>query len=415
MTAALTGLRVLDLGIITAGAATSQVFADFGADVVKVESTTYTDPFRNWTQIQGGGGSPDLNASPPFAAVNRGKRGIAVDLKTEAGRAVFLDLVETADLVVENFRRGVLERMGIGFEQLRARNPHIVLLSLSSQGNSGPERDFISFGSTLEAIGGLMSLTRTDDDAPMWTSNNVNYPDQLVSMLGPGVALAALRLRDRTGEAVHVDLAQRESVTSLIGEELLRVSRGDGDGCAGAHHGVYPARGEDDWVAVTISSDAEWSALCRYLGRADLATDPRFVGVQARARHRHALDDALADAFTATDKMTAAAALQRAGVPAAPVLRPDEVLVDDQLAALGFLQRVPGSPTVERGFLARLSGTPGRVTRPAPRLGEHTRAILRPLDLGPDREQALREQGAVYQDPSTAVTDEQIPSTTRAL
>ncbi|SHN47921.1 Crotonobetainyl-CoA:carnitine CoA-transferase CaiB [Cryptosporangium aurantiacum] len=378
----LAGLRVIDLGIITAGAASSQVLADFGAEVIKVESTTYTDPFRSWSQVAGAG-SIDPDASPAFNAVNRGKLGVAINLKTDEGRAAFLRLVAQADLVVENFRRGVLERLGVGFEQLKAANPRIVLLSLSSQGSTGPERDYISFGSTLEAIGGLMSVTGYGPDLPMWTGNNVNYPDQLVSIVAPGLALAALRLRDRTNEAVHVDHSQREAVTSLLGHEIVRASRDDLPSGSDSNrhprhapHGVYRTAGEDDWLALSVRSDDEWSGLCEVLGLDAVARDPRFATADARAHNRAELDDLVGGACASRAKDALARELQAAGVPAAPVQRPDEVLDDPQLASLGFYQTVPGDSLIQRGFIARLSRTPAQVRRRAPRLGEHTDDVL---------------------------------------
>ncbi|MEU6578828.1 CoA transferase [Streptomyces sp. NPDC046805] len=422
MTAAtgpLSHLRVLDLGIITAGAASSQVFADFGADVIKVESTTYTDPFRNWTQIAAGptDGTQPLQ-SPPFASVNRNKRGIAIDLKTEAGRKVFLDLVAQSDLVVENFRRGVLDRLGIGFDALKQANPRIVLLSLSSQGLDGPEKGYVSFGSTLDGLGGVMALTGYDEQNPLWSGSNVNYPDQLVSFLAPGLALAGLRLRDTTGEAVHVDAAQREAVTSGVGETVLEYSRtGTVTGPLGNRHpefapqGVYPSLGKDEWVAVSVTDDAQWRALCDVLDLPEAQADPRFTTASGRQTHHDELDQLIGERTRAHDKEALAADLQRCGVPASAVLVAHEVLVDDQLKALAFHQSVPGDPIVQRGMAFRLDRTPGTIRKPAPRLGEDTREVLTQiLGLTEDRITALVREGAVFvgEEQSTAAA---VPTT----
>ena len=404
---ALSGLRVLDLGIITAGAATSQVFADFGADVVKIESLTYQDPFRNWSQIAGGGAT-SANGSPPFDAVNRGKRGVAIDLKSDAGRATFLDLVATADIVVENFRRGVLQRLGIGFPVLRTANPRIVLLSLSSQGESGPEAGFVSFGSTLEALGGSMAITGYGvDEPPLWTGNNVNYPDQLVSYVAPGLALAALRARDTTGEAIHVDAAQREAVTSVVGETVVEYSStGRAPRPLGNRHenfapqGVYPTAGDDEWIALSVQTDAHWISLIQVLRSAGLEApvdEPALHFVEARRREHDRLDEALAR-FTARHHAAALAEqLQAAGIPASAVLSPREVLMHPQLEALGFPVTVPGDPTVQRGFIARLHATPGSVAHRAPRLGQHTAEVLQSI-LGYDDAKitALHDAGAIF-------------------
>lgn len=380
---ALSHLRVLDLGIITAGAATSQLLADFGADVIKVEATAYLDPFRAWSQISGTASVADPDASPPFRSVNRNKRGLAIDLKSPRGRGAFLDLVAVSDLVIENFRRGVLDRLGIGFDALVEANPRIVLLSLSSQGLTGPERNFVSFGSSLEASGGLMSVTGYGPDEPLWTGNNVNYPDQLVSIAAPAMALAGLRLRDQTDEAVHIDFPQREMVTSTVGEMLLARSTqgasasplGDRDEIF-APQGVYPAAGKDQWVAISITDDAEWLALCDALDLvAERADDTLLTASGRRAAHDR-LDGAIAQRTQTWDKDLLAEALQRQGVPASSVRSPREVLEGPQLAAVGGIRRAPDDPIVQRGFAARLSRTPGAMTRSAPKRGEHSREIL---------------------------------------
>ena len=153
----LAGCRVLDLGIITAGAATSAVLADFGAEVIKVESPTYRDPFRRWLSDRPIDADPNL--SPFFRATNRGKLGLSLDLKQPLGRDAFLQLVRESDIVVENFRRGVLQKLGLDFETLRAANPRIILASISSQGEDGPEAGYVSYGSTLEAVAGLATTT----------------------------------------------------------------------------------------------------------------------------------------------------------------------------------------------------------------------------------------------------------------
>lgn len=406
----LTGLTVLDLGIITAGAATSQVFADFGAEVIKVESLNYFDPFRRWTQVSGaeveGTGQPDdFNASPPFASVNRGKQGIAIDLKTDAGRQIFLDLVPRADIVVENFRRGVLERLGIGFDVLKTVNPRIILLSLSSQGLSGPEAGYISFGSPLEALGGTMAITGYGpDQGPVWSGNNVNYPDQLVSYLAPGFALAALRARDTTGQGIHVDAAQREAVTSVVGETILEHSvTGAIPKPMGNRHsqfapqGVYACTGNDEWVAISIQSDHQWKLLTAIPGLEMLRDDPALDDAAGRhAAHDH-IDEVLTRFTRSGDRHVLAEQLQTRGIPATAVQRPSEVLRHPQLQALGFHTTIDSEDIVQRGFLARLLPDGGRVSRRAPRLGEHTAAVLRDrLGYDNSRIEELHSSQAIY-------------------
>lgn len=394
---ALSGIRVVDLGMITAGAATSQVLADFGADVIKVESPTRPDPFRNWNQIARDA-DDDPDNSPPFHAVNRNKRGIGLDLKNPAARKVFLDLVAKSDIVVENFRRGVMEGLGLSFDELRLVNPLIVLLSLGSQGESGPESRYVSFGSTLEAVGGSMSITGYDSAHPVWTGNNVNFPDQLVSIAAPGAVLAALIARDRTGEGVHVDFSQRESVTSVLGEALVEyqltgeVPAPRGNDARGVFlQGVYAAEGVDSWLALTLHDAEQWKDAAQIL---DIPDDQVAELATGRARWRH---HAVADAVVNRNASELAVRLQRGRIAASQVMSAKELLEDEQLESLDFFVVAPGRSEKQRGYFARLSDTPGKAVRAAPSLGEHTVEVLSGL-LGYSREEIdrLLEDGGVH-------------------
>jgi len=218
------GIRVIDLGWLTAGAATSTLLLDLGADVVKVEGPGALDPFRNWV-----GADPARawwDESPWFAFTNRGKRSLCLDLKDPRGQAAMLALLATADVLVENYRRGVLDQWGLGAAELRRQFPRLVIASISSQGEDGPERDMVSFGSTLEATSGLAALTGEPDGPPIISGRDVNYPDQVVCLFASGAVVAALMERDRTGEGCHIDLSQRELTSFLIGEEFLAAAEG---------------------------------------------------------------------------------------------------------------------------------------------------------------------------------------------
>jgi len=218
------GIRVVDLGWLTAGAATSTLLLDLGADVVKVEGPGALDPFRNWV-----GADPARawwDESPWFAFTNRGKRSLCLDLKDPRGQAAMLALLATADVLVENYRRGVLDQWGLGAAELRRQFPRLVIASISSQGEDGPERDMVSFGSTLEATSGLAALTGEPDGPPIISGRDVNYPDQVVCLFASGAVVAALMERDRTGEGCHIDLSQRELTSFLIGEEFLAAAEG---------------------------------------------------------------------------------------------------------------------------------------------------------------------------------------------
>jgi crotonobetainyl-CoA:carnitine CoA-transferase CaiB-like acyl-CoA transferase len=251
---ALQGVRVLDLGIITAGASTSAILADLGAEVIKVEGPSYTDPFREWTGINEK--SEWWNESPQFQATNRNKNSVCLDLKSDAGRALFMKLVARSDLVLENFRSGVLARLKIDFERLIEVNPKIILASISSQGQTGPEGAKSSFGSTLEASSGMSMLMRYVDGRPQITGKGLNYPDQVASLFSASAILAALVERKRTGKGIALDLSQRELTSFLIGEALVAASATPAPqphptGAPAHLEGVFEA-GDGQWIAVTM-------------------------------------------------------------------------------------------------------------------------------------------------------------------
>jgi crotonobetainyl-CoA:carnitine CoA-transferase CaiB-like acyl-CoA transferase len=374
--------------------------------VIKVEATQYPDPFRNWGALA----PPDLaapwNASPTFNAVNRNKYGITLDLKHPLGQQAFLRLVAQSDVVAENFRRGVMDRLGLTYAALRQVRPDLVMVSLSSQGATGPEAGYGSFGSTLDALSGLMSITGYGPAAPIWSSNEVNYPDQVVSMFGAAAMLMGLRHRRRTGQGTYIDLSQRELVTSMLGEVVLdytvngRVAqpRANRDP-AMVPHDVYRCRGEDAWLAIAVRDDAQWAALCRVIERPELVEDDRYATLAGRQTRQAEVQTIIAAWAARSEKRPAMEALQRAGVSAAAVLDGRELLDDPHLAERGFYQTVDhpvGGKQRQRSWPFRLEGTPAEIRRPAPCLGEHNQQILGGLLGYSDSEiQALAEAGVI--------------------
>lgn len=355
--APLAGCRVVDLGIITAGASTSAMLADLGADVIKVEASAYIDPFRMWDK--GLGAEDWWNKSRFFDFTNRNKRGLALDLKTPKGKELFLDLVAKADVVVENFRRGVLERLGLGYDVLSARNPRLVLVSVTSQGQIGPDAKAASFGSTLEATSGLSDLTRDGDGVPLISGILLNYPDQIVSLYAAGVATLAVMAQRRTGQGAWLDISQRELASFLCGEHILAASAE-----------AVPAprdAAEPPATKLVATSDERW-LLCHGASRADL---DRVMAVQA-PNGRSALNSA---AFTA------AAVAQ--DVQAVPVRNGDDMLaaVRRGETRMAFARTPDGSDV--KGMPLAFAGAPLKIQRRAPGLGEHNAEILRDL-LGLD-------------------------------
>ena len=390
---ALAGVRIADFGTITAGANASQILADLGADVIKVESASRPDTFRAW---QTNPPPPDgdapvedpWNRAPTFNTVNRNKRGVCLDLKHPRGRELALQLVRLSDGLVENYRQGVMDRLGVGYADVSAANPNICMISISSQGATGPEASYGSYGSTLDALSGLMSITGyADSPRPYWSSEEINYPDQVASTFSAGLLMAAMRLRNRTGRGRYVDLSQRELVTGFIGEQIVQYTAGAGAPArAGnsrprmAPNDCYHCAGEDAWVAISVASEVEWRALCSRIGRPELAADSRFASESERTTHSEALRKEL-EAWTGQrTRREAMDLLQAAGVRAGAVHTGADMLEDPHLRARGFYREVEHPRAGKQRLRVapyHLSETPPTIRKAAPCLGEDTDSVLR--------------------------------------
>ncbi|GAA0988413.1 CoA transferase [Acrocarpospora macrocephala] len=354
-------IRVLDFTWVGAGSYTTKLLADHGADVIKVESAAHLDSLRTGPPFAGG--VPGINRSGYFAERNTSKRGITLDLKTPEGREIAQRLAATADVVANNFRPGVMESLGLGYQELRANNPGLVYLSMSMQGGSGPERDYLGYGLTIGALVGLTHLTGLPGRYPAGTGTN--YPDHVPNPGHAAVAvLAALRHRDRTGQGQHIDIAQTEPTIAAIGPAIMEwTANGTDPGPMGnAHpvwspHGVYRCR--DSWIALAVRSETEWQALRTTL---DIEAPGEISGKIA--------------AWDAEKLMNA---LQDQGVPAGVVRDAPGVITDPQLVHRGHWQRLTHpemGPSLYGMPPFRLSATPGDLHSPAPLLGQHTREVL---------------------------------------
>ena len=411
---ALSGIRIADLTIITAGACTTQILADLGAEVVKVEAGRYPDPFRTW---QGSAAMSDdipdpWNHAPTFNMVNRNKRGVCLDLKSEQGREAFLRLVEVSDAVTENFRQGVMQRLGLGYEVLKERNPNIVMLSLGSQGADGPESGYGSYGSTLDCLAGLTSLTGYPDSHPIWSSQEVNYPDQVASIFGAGLVLAGIRQRQRTGEGCYIDLSQREMVTTMIGEHVLGYTiEGRTPERAGNFHpqmvpnDCYRCSGENEWIAISVTDESEWEALCGVIERPDLSRADGYRTPEERGDNLAQIRSAIEDWSSNREKHEAMDQLQTAGVRAAAVLTGKDMLENEHFWARQYYQRIENHRSGAQSLRLspfQLSRTPARINSPAPVLGQDTDDVLRDVLGYSDAEiTELRELGVTESTPKS--------------
>ena len=408
MTAPLTGLRILDLTQVAVGPYTTMLCAQMGAEVIKLESAKRADTSRGATVPKHhqlhlypdrDPGEEPWNRKADFMQRNRNKLGITLDLASKEGKELFLKLVPLCDVVVENFRANVMDRLGLGWGELVTRNSQLVYLKLTAQGNTGPERNYGSLGYTMECLGGLASITGYLDGKPMMS--NETYPDPVAGVLAVGALLAAIRRRRKTGEGALIDLSQREVTTCLIGDTVLDYSmNGRVQGPLGNRHpyrapqGVYPCKGEDAWVAISIGSDGEWEGLCRALGNAEWAKDPRFTDSFGRQKHQDDLDPYLMEFTLQHAPYEVMDLLQANGVPAGAVLKGREAPKDPHLAARGWWDwsEFPtiGKPYAYIGQPWRLSNSPPVRSKPAPKLGEHNQYVYGDL-LGVEDPSTLGE------------------------
>ncbi len=399
--AALSHLRVLDLSRVLAGPWASQVLADLGAEVIKVERPGTGDETRGWGPPWLDGAEGDPRESAYFASTNRGKRSVTIDLSRSEGQALVRRLAARADVLLENQKVGALARRGLGYEDLAVVNPRLVYCSISGFGQTGPYRDRPGYDFLVQAMGGLMSVTGEADGPPLKVG--VALTDLLTGMYAAIAVLAALAERERSGEGQHVDLALLDvQVAALANQAESFLVTGRAPGRLGnAHPSIVPYqafRTSDGHVVVAVGNDAQFARLAEVVGRPELARDPRFATNAGRVEHRGELVALLEAALAARPTGAWVGALDAADVPAGPINDLAQVFDDPQVRHRGLRVDVPraggGSVPVVASPM-RLSGTPVR-HGPPPRLGEHTREVLvEVLGLDEAEVEALRSAGVI--------------------
>lgn len=416
---ALDGVRILDLSQVAIGPYATLLLTGLGAQVIKVESDRRADTSRGavkpTTQTQmnlypgGDPGEHPWNRATLFNQRNRGKLGITLDFTTPRGKDLILQLVSISDAIVENFRASVLERQGLDWNAIRRASPRIVYLKLSSQGASGPERDYGSLGSTLEQTAGIASITGYTDGIPLLT--NETYPDPVAGILGAGALIGGLRRVRQTGRGQFIDLSQREATVGLLGEAMMdyalngRVATPIGNRHQSmASHGVYPCKAVPSWIAIAIETDEQWQSLRSVMGDPEWSHDPRFDTVAGRWRHQDEIDACLAEWTACFDHKELTHELQRHGVPAGAVLDGLELLTDPQLVARGWWEQVTppeiGAPFPMITPPWRMSGSPYQPLPAAPRLGEYNEFVYREiLGLSAEEFEADRADGVTSTEP----------------
>jgi len=373
----LAGMRVLELAQIMAGPTCGMMLADMGASVVKVEKLPGGDDSRSYRE-------PRVNGvSAPFLILNRNKRGIALNLKHPQGREILLRMVREADVLTENYRRGTLEKLGLGYDVLARENPGLIYCAVSGYGRDGPYADKGGFDLIAQGFAGLMSVTGEPGGPPVKTGNSV--ADINAGILATVGVLAAYAHKQRTGQGQVVDTSLMEAaLQQTYWQAAIYFATGESPGPTGSAHVLtapYQAfRASDGWINIGGANQANWERIADVLGHPEWCSDPRFVTNSERMANRETLAAAMNAVLASRTKAEWIVAFDAAGVPVGPVHTIGEALGHPQTLArdmvVDLVHRQAG-PTKALGCPVHFSATPAAVTRPAPMLGEHTREVLR--------------------------------------
>jgi formyl-CoA transferase len=392
---ALEGIRVIDLTQAMAAPFCTMNLADMGADVIKVEPPGQGEPTRRPGPVQQNG------HAGTFMAVNRNKRSLTADLKRPEGVEIVRRLATTADVFVQNYRPGVADRLGVGWDDLRAVNPRLIYCAISGFGATGPYARRGGYDLIAQGMSGIISVTGDEDGPP--AKSGVPISDLAAGLFGAYGILAALEHRERTGEGQFVDTSLLEAALALtVWESTEYWVTGAAPGRLGSAHRLaapYQAiRASDGHFTIGANTDRLFEGFCRAIGRRDLLSDPRFGGRHERLSHREALIAEIERTTVAAPRAAWLERLGREGVPAGPINTYGEALADPHALARDMVVDLvhPEAGAIKAlGIPVKLSDTPGAVDRPAPLVGEHTDALLAELGYGAAERRALRERGVV--------------------
>jgi len=392
----LEGIRVLDLSRLLAGPFCTTILGDLGADIIKVESLPNGDLYRNAAPFQGG-------ESVSFLSVNRNKRSVGIDFRRPGGLDLVREIADVADIVVENFKPGIMEEMGLSYEALAARNPRLIYASVSGFGRTGPYGRLPGVDQIAQGMSGLMSVTGQAETGP----TRVGVPiGDLVSGMWTAIGVqSALIARQATGRGQRVDISLLRSLVALLSVQGQRyLSLGEVPDVAGNHHPVSSPYGlfhaKDGVFNFSASSPAMWRKLCHHLQLQWMLDDPKFATSSARRDNRVELERLLDEHFRLRTRDEWIAELRGLGMPAGPVYDLSEVFADPQVMGGGMVETIDHPSIGPLRQLASPLGLEcfgnGSIRRPPPRLGEHTREVLAELGIGHPRLDALAEAGVIY-------------------
>lgn len=392
----LSGLRVIELGQLIAGPFAAKILGDFGADIIKIEPPGKGDPLRKWRLLHEGN-------SVWWASHARNKRSITIDLKQPEGQQITKDLIKNADILIENFRPGALEKWGLGFEALHKLNPKLIMLRVSGYGQTGPYKDRPGFGAVGEAMGGFRYLSGEPDRPPVRVG--VSIGDTLSGLHGVIGVMMALRHREQQGGlGQEIDVALYESVFNMMESLIPEYDKfGVIRQPAGARlPGITPSNAylckDGRYALISGNGDSIFKRLMGIMARQDLADDPRFALNDGRSQHADEIDDAITAWTSQNDLDTVLSLLTSADVPCGKSYDAQDIVNDPHYQARDMLIDAPlpdGTSVKIPGIVPKLSQTPGRFDRPAPTLGQHTEEILNELGVDAETQKDLRQRNII--------------------
>lgn len=413
----LEGIRIIDLTHVWAGPLGTRIIADLGAEVIKVEApmargTKEIPPSFGGMWAGGIAGDQPWNRQGTLVKLNRNKKAICIDLKSKEGKQAFLDLVAKSDVVIENFSLRAMPSLGLDYDSLRAVNPEIIYIAMQGFGVTGPHKDFVAFGPSVEPMTGLTSLMGYSAEEPRTTG--IALPDACAGVAGASAVVTALnqraerRKRGEPGGGL-VEVALQEAGMAMFGDYVIeRQLRGAQPPVYGNAHfehapnGVYPCTGEDNWIVISVTSDAEWQSLCD-IADCGWDSDATFRTAEARRQNREAIDALISDWTAPQDKYALMEKLAPRGVAAGAVQNGPEALEDTQLWYRKFwteLSFPEGEPIPYPGLPIRINGQDFTDWKQSPDLGEHNEYVLKDILGRSDEEvEALKEKGVIANEP----------------
>ena len=375
----LAGIRIIDLTRIWAGPRATKLLADMGAEVIKIEHLDHADRAKPSCVTEHS--QRKMNRATPFEQKHRNKIGFSLNLSLDEGKSVFRELVSISDVVIENFSAGVMDRLGLGHNNLREIKPDIITVSMPGFGNSGPWKNYVAYGVTQEQITGLYELTGYKNGVPMKTGTNVGDPMNATHAAVATLSAVVQRLLDGQGE--YVDFSQYESFSTLMFESIMNYAangvmneRNGNESNYQSPHDTYRCKGTAAWVTVAISNQDEWENLCAAIGRTELAKEPEYSSQHSRRNHKQYLDDVITEFTQSKTKYDVMTLMQEHGVPCTAVLNTQDLLLDDHVKDRNFIETLehPDGETHKYYFGSTWrenNSTTKTVRSAAPLLGEH--------------------------------------------